>query len=1183
MNVSFSQVWTWRDGEKLTNQSGVYGIKHNPNPMNIPGGRDKSVSWTDQNGDRWLFGGEGVDATGASGRLNDMWLFDTALGQWVWVHGDSTHTKVGVYGSIGASNATNVPGSRIHGAACTSNDNKLWLFGGEGWSQSSQGLLNDLWMFDPVTKEWTWMHGGNVANQIGDYGTINVSAPTNVPGARSEAMLWFNQTDNHIYLFGGNGYNNTNTTGLLNDTWKFSLASREWTYVAGTDLLNEFGRYNIPQAQNPTNIPGSRKGAATFIDDSTGDLWMFGGHGFDGVNQELLNDLWKFNEGEGWIWMDGDTVRNKAGIYGQVMVPDPANNPGSRMGAHTWSESGGSLWLFGGYGRDNAAGLADVLGDLWHYDIIQKEWVWINGSKTKATNANYGTINVPNPSNIPGARRDGVSWFDPSTRELVLFGGRGWIDLAAFGTLHDVWTMKICLDLRTDILITDASCKGDANGILNVTGIGGSGTGYMFSLDDVTYQTETQFDSLASGSYTVYIEDDELCKTDTTVIITEPSQLILSDSIHTESICDGNNNTRAELFAVGGTTPYLFSTDTVNFTPNKVFTNVPDGTYLVAVKDANNCFDTLRVNINTPAQLSVSVVPSNSSCGVSDGSAVATPVGGSGPFTYQWTNGSQTNTANNLSAGIYLVNVTDAAGCHTFEPVKISDNNGPVVSISSSTNVSCHGGSDGQATVNYSGGTGPYKVLWSNGETTDNISNLESGVYEVTVEDGIGCIGATGVFISQPSSLDVNFALTEADCGGVANGAILANPSGGTPPYNYLWSNLDATANPTGLVAGVYGIQITDVNGCVLQKVVTVNEKTAPTIHLMNISSSDCGSDNAFIDIECTGGPTGVYSYLWGSGGTNEDAMSTGSGVKQVTVTDAGCTASRAFMVEGTAPNITPTCILVTVDSTTGNNFIVWGKELTTNIVEYKLYREGYMRGRFHLIATIPYGSQSDFEDTVSNSSIRSWRYRLSAIDICGVESIISESNKTIHLALTDDGNGNPMLVWDEYNGLNFPEYNIYRRTTANSWEMIATQPANVNSYIDMTAPAIDPLLEYFIQIDPDNGGCTASKAKDYNTARSNRRNKNKGTSNDIRVKEIEVDFDVFPNPNNGNFIITGITSENASLKIYNIQGKTVYNQVVFGSGSFRKDIQLTNLESGMYFVEFNSPTDKQTEKLIIK
>jgi hypothetical protein len=160
--------WAWISGGSVSsNQTGVYGTIGVPAAGNVAGDRGASTTWTDSSGNLWLFGRSGTsDGTGSGG--HDLWKFDPSTSQWTWVSG-SNNTTAGVYGTLGVAATTNVPGSRESAVGWTDSSGSLWLFGGWGYdSTQTFGSLNDLWKFDPVISQWTWMGGSNTLPNASD-------------------------------------------------------------------------------------------------------------------------------------------------------------------------------------------------------------------------------------------------------------------------------------------------------------------------------------------------------------------------------------------------------------------------------------------------------------------------------------------------------------------------------------------------------------------------------------------------------------------------------------------------------------------------------------------------------------------------------------------------------------------------------------------------------------------------------------------------------------------------------------------------------------------------------------------------------------------------------------------------------------------------------------------------------
>ncbi len=197
---------TWVTGSKSFNQVATYGTMGTAAAANIPGGRENSVSWTDNNNNLWLFGGHGYTTTGTQGYMNDLWKYDQSANKWTWVLGNNTLNQHGVYGTKGLAASGNFPGARQNAVTWKDNAGNLWLFGGEGYAAGGAfAFLNDLWKYDIALNQWTWISGANTGGQVSTYGSLGVSSALNIPSARFGACGWID-TNNNLWLFGGQGF-----------------------------------------------------------------------------------------------------------------------------------------------------------------------------------------------------------------------------------------------------------------------------------------------------------------------------------------------------------------------------------------------------------------------------------------------------------------------------------------------------------------------------------------------------------------------------------------------------------------------------------------------------------------------------------------------------------------------------------------------------------------------------------------------------------------------------------------------------------------------------------------------------------------------------------------------------------------------------------------------------------------
>jgi N-acetylneuraminic acid mutarotase len=454
--------WTWMGGSSALGnnggQAGVYGALGTHAAGNTPGGRNGAASWTDNSGHLWLFGGWGYDANGNSGYLNDLWEFNPATSEWVWMSGSNTvgshGGQPGVYGALGVPAAGNTPGGRNGSASWTDSSGNLWLFGGWTYDANSiAGELNDLWEFNPSINEWAWIGGSSTVGphdgQSGIYGTLGTPAAGNTPGGLYAPSSWTDASGT-FWLFGGQGYDAHYNFAELNGLWEFNPSTSEWAWMGGSKTVGsngvQPGVYGTLGTPATGNIPGNRSDASNWT-DSSGNLWLFGGNGYDaGGDGGYLNDLWEFNPAANeWAWMSGSSTvgdnGSQSGVYGTLGTLAAGNTPGGRSGASNWTDSNGNLGLFGGYGAD-AIGNVGYLSDVWEFNPPTNDWAWMGGSSTVGSNGGqsgvYGALGTPAAGNIPGSRDAANSWTDGSGN-LWLFGGYGYDATGNYGPLNDLW------------------------------------------------------------------------------------------------------------------------------------------------------------------------------------------------------------------------------------------------------------------------------------------------------------------------------------------------------------------------------------------------------------------------------------------------------------------------------------------------------------------------------------------------------------------------------------------------------------------------------------------------------------------------------------------------------------------------------------------------------------------------
>jgi gliding motility-associated-like protein len=462
---------------------------------------------------------------------------------------------------------------------------------------------------------------------------------------------------------------------------------------------------------------------------------------------------------------------------------------------------------------------------------------------------------------------------------------------------------------------TDASCNGASDGCVVATVSGGSGNyGYSWpngaTLDSIC--------GLAAGNYTLTVTDtvsvggagsSQLCVATATTTINEPTALTMA----TDSVIDETCTTTGGVYITvgGGTAPYSFNWS--DGSTNEDLTGVTAGSYSVTLTDNNGCTMVLGpetvASVGTPtASLNTS---SNVSCnGAADGSIDITVSAGTAPYTFVWDNTATTEDLSGLGAGTYNVTVTDDLGCQTtLGPINITE---PTALGSSATtvDVDCNAAANGSINLTITGGTAPYTFIWDNAATTEDLTGLSGGSYNVTATDANGCVITDGPFvINEPTALAVsNIVTTDASCAG-GDGAIDITVSGGSPAYSFAWDNGATTEDISGLNAGSYVVDVTDANGCSATTTVTIASGSNITVSLVSTTDESCAIDSSgAIDIDVAGG-TAPYSFAWDNGASTEDLSNVSGGNYTVTVTDAnGCASTLAATVNNpTIPTLNAT------------------------------------------------------------------------------------------------------------------------------------------------------------------------------------------------------------------------------------------------------------------------------------
>lgn len=342
--------------------------------------------------------------------------------------------------------------------------------------------------------------------------------------------------------------------------------------------------------------------------------------------------------------------------------------------------------------------------------------------------------------------------------------------------------------------------------------------------------------------------------------------------------------------------PLAYSFQWSNGATTQNLNGVSSGTYSVTVTDGNDCSTQQSVNVPNPSAISLTMNSTNVSCaGLSDGSASVSASGGNGPFGLSWSNGQSGSSINGLSAGTYTVNATDQNGCTASASETVSAPQELVLNLFDE-DIGCNG-DPGAASIDPQGGTAPYTISWSNGETAQSISGLDTGDYSVELTDANGCNVGAAFEITSADGLNVNATATPVSCSGDTNGSVNAVATGGNGTYFYLWSNGAQGASIGNMAPGQYTVNVSDSDGCEGSATVTVGEPSSLNLSIFKSDITCAGLNDGTASATVNGG-TQPYTYEWSNGATSQtlDALSGGSYTLEVTDAN-GCSAAESVQI----------------------------------------------------------------------------------------------------------------------------------------------------------------------------------------------------------------------------------------------------------------------------------------------
>lgn len=391
-------------------------------------------------------------------------------------------------------------------------------------------------------------------------------------------------------------------------------------------------------------------------------------------------------------------------------------------------------------------------------------------------------------------------WSDPNTQSTAIASGLSGgtytvtvTDLNGCTALQSVTIAEPAELVASATETTQVLCNGGSTGQATAGQTGGT-TPFTYLWSDPNGQSSMVLTGVPAGTYTVTVTDANFCTSTASVTVTEPNALTGSVTIDNNVSCNGGSDASVTANPSGGTGPYAYQWNDPSNQTNQTAINLAAGTYVVTITDANGCTATVQnVLIIEPQQLAGVGSSTSVTCnGGSDGSATVTPSNGTFPYTYLWDDpNTQTDqTATDLEAGTYQVQITDANGCTAIVNVTVDEPSELVVTVANVLDVSCNGGVDGEASASASGGTGPYTYIWTpTGQTGTTADSLVAGQYVVETTDANGCVATDTIVISQPPNPLESIFTADPDTGLQPLDVAFTNNSIGASSYEWIFGD----------------------------------------------------------------------------------------------------------------------------------------------------------------------------------------------------------------------------------------------------------------------------------------------------------------------------------------------------------------------------------------------------------
>ena len=733
-----------------------------------------------------------------------------------------------------------------------------------------------------------------------------------------------------------------------------------------------------------------------------------------------------------YLWSNGETTQNitnlSAGIYDYTITDA------------TDCSITGSIEIF------NNAGDLSINSHFITNEICTNANGAINITVSGAEPITYVWSNGETSQDIEGLSADNYS--------VIVTDNNGCeISSNTFNVLNDPGAFTL-----TSLTAIDEMCNNNMGSIDAEVMNGTEPISYEWSngesIQDIT--------NLNEGLYSCIATDVNGCALNySATIFNDNGTINVADVTITDETC-GDQNGSIDLTIEGGTEPYNYSWS--NGSANEDLTNIDGGSYSCVITDNNGCAsntDAIVGDISGDFAI-IGFDLTNENCENSEGEINLTVTGGLTPYVFLWNNGETSEDLSGISAGNYIVTVTDDFGCEEQASGEIINNpNSIIIDDAVVTDENC-GNQNGAIDITYSGANEPATFAWSNGETTEDILSLASGNFNVIITDIYGCsITSDNYFVdNNTGGFEIESSnITNESCGN-SNGAIDISITGGETPYSFDWSNGAATEDLENLSAGTYSCIITDNAGCVITgfSETIINITNGTLISLESIENDECASGTGSINITATGGEA-PYSFLWNNGTTTEDIENLTAGIYFVTITDnTNCSiTSENYTIQNTENSDIEIVNIVTEPDFCGEGYgsINYEAAVPGNYT-YKLNGTpgtppfNNLVGGDYVISIIDGSCRTDETVTVNSEGWYSINIESITNETCG------NSNGSINISINDGGSGSS-YYYDWSNGattqdidnLNADDYSC---TVIDDWGCIQNVSHTIINIVNFTA-----------------------------------------------------------------------------------------------------------------------------------